>query len=224
MDGLLLVNKPKGITSFDVIRQLRRATGVRKIGHAGTLDPLASGLMLVLFGSGCKQAPTFSKLNKTYQAEITLGWNSSTGDAEGDLTEIGTRKPGLGEIKEVLKQFVGQIEQTPSIYSAIKVQGKEAYKYARQGQAVEVPKRTVTIYSLQITDYSYPILKLEAKVSSGTYIRSLSEDIGKKFGTGAYLSGLVRTEVGQYGLDQAEDLDKIDVQRVGKALHPIDKR
>ncbi|HSX47898.1 MAG TPA: tRNA pseudouridine(55) synthase TruB [Candidatus Nanoarchaeia archaeon] len=208
MNGLLLINKPKGITSFDVIRQLRRTTGVKKIGHAGTLDPLATGLMLMLFGTACRKAQQFSKLDKTYVAELTLGFNSSTGDAEGELIAISDRIPTQSELETVLNKFIGEIEQTPSVYSAIKIDGKEAYKYARAGQAVEVPSRKVTINSIELLSYSYPLVKIEADVSSGTYIRSLAEDIGKELGTGAYLSGLERTRVGDFEASEAVDLDQ----------------
>ena len=212
MNGLLLVDKPLGITSFDVIRRLRRQTGVRKIGHAGTLDPLATGLMLMLFGSACKQAMTLTKLDKRYSAELMLGANSTTGDAEGDKLPISDRVPTKDEVVEALDQFRGEITQTPSIYSAIKINGQEAYKHARSGRKVEMPSRQVTIYELQLISYDYPIIKLEAKVSSGTYIRSLAEDLGAALQTGAYLSGLVRTEVGEYKLSSAIQLDKCDEQ------------
>lgn len=207
MNGLLLINKPTGITSFDCIRSLRKSTRVKKIGHAGTLDPAASGLMLMLFGSACKQAEQFSKLNKTYVAEITLGATSTTGDREGEITVTSDRRPALAEIEIVLQSFVGEITQTPSIYSAIKINGQEAYKLARKGQQPDMPSRKVTVHSIKMLEYEYPIVKIEADVSSGTYIRSLAADIGEKLGTGAYLSNLVRTRVGEYSLDKAVELD-----------------
>jgi tRNA pseudouridine55 synthase len=212
MNGLLLINKPIGITSFDCIRRLRRSTGVKKIGHAGTLDPAASGLMILLFGSACKQASQFSKLDKTYVAEITLGATSTTGDREGIITpviasEARQSQPTEQELRDALAMFVGEITQTPSIYSAIKVAGKEAYKYARKGQQVEIPSRKVTVYSIKLLEYKYPIVRIEAKVSSGTYIRTLAQDIGYKIGTGAYLSALERTSIGSFSLDQVIELD-----------------
>lgn len=207
MTGLLLVNKPAGITSFDCIRKLRRTTGVKKIGHAGTLDPAAHGLMLLLFGTACKQASTFSKLDKTYIAQIEIGKNSSTGDREGELTNISERQPDLEEIERILKLFIGEITQTPSKYSAIKIDGQEAYKRARRGEEVTMPSRQVTINSIDLLSYKYPYLEISADVSSGTYIRSLAEDIGKELGTGAYLADLTRTSVGEYGLKDAVELD-----------------
>ncbi len=221
MDGLLLVNKPIGITSFDVIRALRRQTGVRKIGHAGTLDPLASGLMLLLFGAACKQAQTFTKLDKRYVAEITLGANSSTGDNEGEKTEVSDRMPSLAEIEAALAKLTGEIIQTPPVYSAIKIGGQEAYKYARAGRAVEVPSRQVTVYENKLIDYKYPIIELATHVSSGTYVRTLAEDLGKLLETGAYLSGLVRTTVGGFNLDEALVLDEIDASMAQQHLHAV---
>lgn len=207
LNGLLIVNKPKGITSFDVIRKLRRITGERKIGHTGTLDPMATGVMILLFGTATKQASDYSKLDKSYQAEITLGATSSTGDAEGDLTEVSDRRPPIEEIEAVLEGFVGEITQTPPVYSAIKIDGQEAYKRARRGEAVEMPSRNVTIHAIKLLDYSYPVITLETDVSSGTYIRTLAADIGSKLGTGAYLSALERTKVGEFGLEGAIQLD-----------------
>jgi tRNA pseudouridine55 synthase len=212
VNGLLLVDKPLGITSFDVIRHLRRQTGVRKIGHAGTLDPLATGLMLMLFGTACKQAMSLTKLDKRYSAELTLGANSTTGDAEGDKLPVSDIKPSKEDVLDALAQFRGEITQIPSIYSAIKINGQEAYKHARAGRSVEMPSRQVTVYELELISYDYPIVKLEAKVSSGTYIRSLAEDLGAALKTGAYLSRLVRTEVGEYKLADAIQLEDCDEQ------------
>ena len=218
MNGLLLVDKPLGITSFDVIRRLRRQTGVRKIGHAGTLDPLAAGLMLMLFGTACKQAMSLTKLDKRYSAELTLGANSTTGDAEGEKLAVSDRVPTKDEVIAALDRFRGEITQTPSIYSAIKINGQEAYKHARAGRSVEMPSRQVTIYELELISYDYPVIKLETRVSSGTYIRSLAEDLGGVLGTGAYLSGLVRTEIGEYRLSDAVELEGSDAQSVATNL------
>lgn len=222
MNGLLLVNKPKGITSFDVIRRLRATCGVRKIGHTGTLDPLAEGLMILLFGTACKLAADYSKLDKTYRAEVTLGANSSTGDREGELTLVSDRQPSREEIGAALAKFTSTITQTPSIYSAIKINGREAYKYARNGQAVEVPSRQVTIHRFELMSYEYPLLSIEADVSSGTYIRTLAEDIGKELGTGAYLSSLLRTRIGDFSQEQAIGLE-CTPQQVETALIDLDK-
>ncbi len=208
-NGLLLVDKPVGITSFDIIRCLRRQTGIHKIGHAGTLDPMASGLMLMLVGRATKQAGHFSKLDKTYEAEVTLGATSVTGDREGELTPGSGRRPTWDELEATLQEFTGIITQQPSQYSAIKVGGVRAYKLARQGKAVDMPSRRVTVYALRLLGYDYPVVRFEVEVSSGTYIRTLAQDIGTALGTGAYLSVLRRTQVGQFRLAQANTLDTI---------------
>jgi len=191
---------------------------VRKIGHAGTLDPLASGLMLMLFGAACKQAERLTKLDKRYTGQMTLGANSSTGDGEGEKTIVSDRMPSRAEIEAVLAQFTGEITQIPSAYSAIKINGKEAYKRARAGEAVVMPSRVVKVYENTLIAYEYPQLTLSSKVSSGTYIRSLAEDIGKALETGGYLSGLVRNEVGDYRLEAAVSLDEMDFDSVQQAL------
>jgi tRNA pseudouridine55 synthase len=214
MDGLLLVDKPVGMSSFDVIRQLRRTTGVRKIGHAGTLDPLASGLMLILFGKACKQAQSLTKLDKRYRAIIRLGASSSTGDNEGVKTPVSNRRPSREEVEAALGSLTGEIRQTPPVYSAIKIGGKEAYKRARAGETVEMPSRTVTVYDNRLLRYEYPELELDVRVSSGTYIRTLAEDLGRILGAGAYLSGLTRTEVGDYRLGEAVALNEADLSRL----------
>ncbi len=221
LNGLLLVDKPLGISSFDVIRILRRQTGVRKIGHAGTLDPLASGLMLMLFGTACKQAEKLTKFDKRYKAQITLGSNSTTGDGEGEKLAVSERVPTRTEVEAAIALLTGEITQTPSMYSAIKINGKEAYKRARAGETVVMPSRQVTIYENVLINYEYPIIELESKVSSGTYIRTLAEDIGKILGTGAYLIGLVRTNVNQYELIKASQLDDLTAETAGKAMLAI---
>jgi tRNA pseudouridine55 synthase len=221
LDGLLLVDKPLGITSFDVIRQLRRITGVKKIGHAGTLDPLATGLMIILFGTACKKAQHFSKLDKQYRANIHLGFESTTGDEEGDKVSVDSRVPTLEEITSTLQEFVGEIEQIPSVYSAIKINGQEAYKRARAGETVVMPSRTVQIYSAEILRYEYPILEAGFTVSSGTYIRTLAEDIGRRMKVGAYLSGLIRIEIGHYNLGEALDLTTADPTQIKYLLKEL---
>jgi tRNA pseudouridine55 synthase len=221
VNGLLLVDKPVGITSFDVIRRLRHSTGVRKIGHAGTLDPLASGLMLILFGTACKQAGLLTKLDKRYIAEIQLGANSTTGDNEGDKTVVSDREPSRDEVGHALERLTGEITQTPPIYSAIKIRGQEAYKRARAGEKVEMPSRLVTVYENRLVGYDYPRVRLETHVSSGTYIRMLAQDLGEFLGTGAYLTGLVRTEVGHYRLEDAIGLDDANAAAVERRLEGI---
>jgi len=208
-DGILLVDKPVGWTSFDVcakIRgQIRAEYRVRdekptkrqlKVGHAGTLDPFATGLLIILLGDATSRAGEFSKLNKVYEATIRLGKNSTTGDLEGEMTDVSDRHPPEAEVQTALKQFTGNITQIPPAYSAIKINGQRAYKLAREGKEVEVPARNVTIHSIELLDYSYPEVKIRTNVSSGTYIRTLAEDIGTSLGVGGYCSELRRVSIG----------------------------
>ena len=215
-NGIMLIDKPAGWTSHDVVAKVRsilkKQTGQKvKVGHTGTLDPFATGLLVLVTGSYTKKATEFSKLDKTYEGEITLGSNSSTGDSEGEITRHSDKKPSMTAVEAVLGSFLGEIEQTPHKFSAVKVSGQRAYKLAREGKKVEIEPRKVKIYSLDVTDYSYPKLKIRTRVSSGTYIRSLAEDIGKKLGTGAYLSALRRTSVGKFDVKDAQQIDKINI-------------
>lgn len=230
MDGVLLVDKPAGWTSHDVVARVRgllrqaQSPGNRllanssqlsarvpkvRVGHTGTLDPAASGLVILVLGKYTKRASEFSKLDKTYEVEMTLGAISSTGDIEGDIAQKSTQQPSLAEVKAALSKFVGQISQTPPIYSAIKVNGQRAYKLARAGKQVKLEPRQVTIHSIDGVQYNYPRLTFKTEVSSGTYVRSLSEDIGTELGTGAYMSALRRVQVGGYALTEAISLDKL---------------
>jgi len=199
-----------GPTSHDVVDTLRRITGERTIGHAGTLDPLASGLLILAVGrEHTKQIERFKNLDKTYEAEISLGEISDTYDSEGNLVAVSSREPKKKEVVDVLKSFVGAHEQLPPIFSAKKIKGQSAHKLARQGKAVELRPSAIEIYSIKLVDYSYPQVSFTAKVSAGTYIRSLAHDIGQKLGTGAYLSNLRRTNIGDFLVAQAVKLDEI---------------
>lgn len=215
---VLLVDKPAGWTSFDVVAKIRNTlekdyrekTGERKkfkVGHAGTLDPFATGLLVILLGDECKNAQSYLKLDKTYEFRAELGKTSTTGDPEGELTDVTDNKPSPEEIEQVLNKFTGEISQTPPAYSAIKIDGKRAYKLAREGKEVEIPTRKVTINKLVQIDYKYPYLKCICDVSSGTYIRTLVEDIGKELSTGAYCKELRRTQVGEWRIANAKNLE-----------------
>lgn len=214
----MLVDKPAGWTSFDVVAKIRNTleknyrekTGKRKkfkVGHAGTLDPFATGLLVILLGDECKNAQNYLKLDKTYEFTAELGKTSTTGDPEGELTEVNDNKPSSEEIEKALKKFTGEISQKPPAYSAIKVDGKRAYKLAREGKEVEIPARKVTINKLERVDYEYPYLKCVCDVSSGTYIRTLVEDIGKELSTGAFCKELRRTKVGEWQIENAKTLE-----------------
>ncbi len=216
-NGIILVDKPAGISSFGVVSRVRWQLSQHfgrkmKVGHTGTLDPFATGLMILVVGTECKNAGHYSKLDKIYDATIKLGETSTTGDPEGEITLFPGLNPGnsinKARVKEVMKSFVGEIEQTPPVYSAIKVGGQRAYKLAREGKKVVMPTRQVKIYSLELVKYNYPELKIRAHVSSGTYIRTLAEDIGTFVGTGAYCSGLRRVQVGELHVQSAQRLSE----------------
>ena len=208
MEEIIFVDKPSGMSSFGAVARVRRVLSQReghkvKVGHTGTLDPFATGLLILLAGKATKQAPTLTKLDKVYEATIRLGATSTTGDPEGEIT-LGNAQPDISraQVERVLGQFVGEIEQTPPAFSAIKINGQRAYKLARAGKTVELPLRKVTIYSLEILDYASPYLTIRTHVSSGTYIRTLAEDIGRALGCGAYTAALRRTKIADYDIDK----------------------
>jgi tRNA pseudouridine55 synthase len=216
-DGILLIDKPAGMTSFGVVARVRRVLSQQfghkvKVGHTGTLDPFATGLMIIVTGKECRNAGAYSKLDKVYEATIRLGQTSTTGDPEGDITEVSDRQPTLVEIEEALVRFRGEIKQTPPAFSAIKINGQRAYKLARQGEVVEIPERQVTVFELELLDYSYPEIRIRAHVSSGTYIRTLAEDIGRALGVGAYCTELRRTEIAEWGIEEARELRELGIQ------------
>jgi len=211
MSEIILINKPKGITSFDVIRQLRQKLGIKKMGHAGTLDPLASGLMIIGIGCGTKKLSEFLKLDKVYEVEILLGVQTDTGDMEGKvLARQEVKDLDIEEVEEVLHSMVGKIVLPVPAYSAIKQGGEALYKKARRGEKVAAPEKEMNIYWMKLLDHSSDgnkyILKLEIKVSSGTYIRSLAEEIGSRLGYPATVSELRRTVIGDLKVGQAENL------------------
>lgn len=210
-DGFLLVDKPAGMSSFGVVARLRRVLSERagkkvKVGHTGTLDPFATGLMIVVVGKECKRADIYTKLDKVYEATIRLGQTSTTGDPEGEISSRSNILPSRGQVDDAIKKFRGEIRQRPPIFSAIKIDGKRAYKLARDGQSIEMPERSVSIYELEVIEYNYPELKIRANVSSGTYIRSLAVDIGDSLGTGAYCEQLRRTRIDGWAVDDARRL------------------
>ena len=211
-EQIILIDKPTDMSSFGVVarvrRKLRDEQGKKvKVGHTGTLDPFATGLLIILAGKATKKSDEFLKKDKEYEATVYLGKTSTTGDIEGEISEVSDKVPTLDEIKTVCEKLTGEIEQTVPIYSAVKINGERAYKLARKGKEVEMPTRKVTIYDLEILGYNYPELKIRTHVSSGTYIRTLGEDIGKMLGTGAYLTALRRTKIADYKVEDALKLD-----------------
>lgn len=215
-DGILLIDKPDGMTSFGVVARIRRVLtkfyGKKiKVGHTGTLDPFATGLMILVIGKECKNAGNYSKMDKVYEATFTLGKTSTTGDPEGELSDYSDYKPSLQEIQLAIKKFTGEIIQSPPIFSAIKINGQRAYDLARAGKQIEMPKRQVNIYELDLMEYEYPYLKVRANVSSGTYIRTLAVDIGEFLKTGAYCSVLRRISIDKWHIDSAKRLQDFNI-------------
>jgi tRNA pseudouridine55 synthase len=232
MQGVLLVDKPAGWTSFDAVNYTRKivaqAEGKRpkqvKVGHTGTLDPFATGLLVLLIGKEyTRRAGELSKLDKTYEVTMKLGAASSTGDPEGEITPVKGKGPVPAEkaLKEALKRFTGRIEQVPPVFSAIKINGQRAYKLAREGKEVRIEPRHVMINRLELVGYTYPEAKFITDVSSGTYIRSLVEDIGKSLGTGAYTTSLRRVSVGKYDIKEASPVKEITADELKRILTEI---
>lgn len=217
VDGILLIDKPAEMTSFGVVARIRRVLSERqgkkvKVGHTGTLDPFATGLMIIVVGKECKNAGMYSKLDKVYEATIQLGAVSTTGDPEGEITPVGDKVPTLDEVHAALAVFTGEITQTPPIYSAIKIDGERAYKLARAGKPVDMPARQITVHTLELVEYAYPLLKIRTHVSSGTYIRTLAQDIGTHLGTGAYCLQLRRTKIADWDIAAAQTLADFGVK------------
>ncbi len=225
MDGILLVNKPKGWTSFDVVAKvrgiLRASSGQKKIkvGHTGTLDPAATGLLVLCIGQATKQVEQMIKHDKTYQVELTLGAVSTTGDSEGVITHKSAAM-GLDQsvVLDTIKSFIGEQMQIPPAFSAIKINGQKAYDLARAGKEPKMEPRAVTIYDIRDIKYNWPKVDFTCDVSSGTYIRSLANDIGQKLGCGAYMSQLNRTRVADYRLDESLSIDELSAEAIYQHL------
>ncbi len=211
-DGIYAFWKPKGPTSHRFLNNIRRILGKGvKVGHAGTLDPLAEGILVVGIGKGTKQLQAEVEKEKEYVAEITLGMTSTTDDEEGEKTEHQVSSiPSDLDISNSAGSFIGEIDQVPPIFSAIKISGKPAYKTARSGGELDLAPRHVLIKDIEIVSYSYPKLVLRVETGKGVYIRSLARDIGERLGVGGYLSGLIRTRVGQYDKDSVLSLEELE--------------
>lgn len=209
--GFLLIDKPIGITSHDVVERLREISKEKKIGHAGTLDPLASGLLILAVGSeATKRLSTLFKYDKEYLATLRLGSISTTFDKEGEITlKKQVKIPSKRHIEKVLKEFEGKIRQVPPIFSAKKIKGERLYKLARMGVSVKPKISEVKIYKILLLEYKFPHLSIQVKCSTGTYIRSLANDIGERLGCGAYLEKLTRTKIGRFSLKDAVKLSQI---------------
>ncbi|MDO9131378.1 MAG: tRNA pseudouridine(55) synthase TruB [Anaerolineales bacterium] len=211
ISGILVVDKPVGLTSHDVVQIVRSGTGIRRAGHTGTLDPRASGVLVVLIGPAVRLSEFVSASDKRYQAILRLGSTTDTYDAEGRFTRQSSAPVNVTEEKfeEALKQFIGEIEQTPPPFSAVKVHGRKAYEMARQGEEVELAPRKIQVYHLEVLEWAPPEVVIDVHCSSGTYVRSLANDMGNVLGCGAYLVGLRRTKNGRFSLRDAIPLRKL---------------
>ena len=230
MNGIINIYKPKGVTSHDVVYKIRKLCGTKRVGHAGTLDPMATGVLPVLVGNACAAQDYIMEHNKTYVAGIRFGTVTDTGDVTGEILEVSQNIPDYDTIRKVGESFVGNIKQTPPMYSAIKIGGKKLYELAREGKTVDREERDITVYSSKLiekvndTDYYF-----EFSVSKGTYIRTLGEDIGKKLGCGATLFSLERTVCGKFTKEDSVSIEKITeisdkygVEAVEKMLSPVE--
>ncbi|MGB9598655.1 MAG: tRNA pseudouridine(55) synthase TruB, partial [Minisyncoccales bacterium] len=200
--GFLLVNKPSGLSSHDLVDRLRKITGIKKIGHGGTLDPFAQGLLILgISREFTKRLSFFQKKDKQYIATLKLGFESDTFDREGKIVKKEVKEiPKIEKIKEVLKSFLGEIEQIPPPFSAKKIKGKKLYQFARKGIFLKRKASKIKIYQISILNYRFPFLKIKVKCSAGTYIRSLAFDLGKKLKCGALLEELIRTKIGSFSI------------------------
>jgi tRNA pseudouridine55 synthase len=205
---IFAVWKPKGPTSHDIVDKVRKISGERRVGHAGTLDPLAEGILVLGVGrEATKKLQSIVKSEKEYVAEVKLGEESSTDDEEGEKTAVkSAARPSEEAVRNALKNFVGEIEQTPPVYSAVKVRGKPAHRRVRRGEKVELEPRKVEIKSIELLEYKWPRLKIRAVTGPGVYIRALARDIGRHLGTGAYLSALERTRVGEFTKEKCKNI------------------
>ena len=211
ISGVLVIDKPIGYTSHDIVQIVRRGTKIRRVGHTGTLDPRASGVLVVLIGPSVRLSEYISASDKRYQAVIHLGSSTDTYDSEGVVTQSDVEMDvDEATFEEALQTFSGEISQVPPPYSAVKVHGRKAYEMARKGEKVELAPRTITVYNLETLEWAPPEAVVDVFCSSGTYIRSLAHDVGEKLGCGAHLIGLRRTKSGQFTLREAIPLKKLN--------------
>jgi tRNA pseudouridine55 synthase len=209
ISGVLVVDKPVGLTSHDVVQIVRKGTNIRRAGHTGTLDPRASGVLVILIGPAVRLSEYVSASDKRYQAVVRLGTSTDTYDADGRVTSSLPVTVTEEQFEEALKQFIGEIEQVPPPYSAVKVKGKKAYEMAREGEEVDLQPRKIQVYNLELLEWAPPEAVIDVYCSSGTYVRSLAHDLGEALGCGAHLVGLRRTKSGRFTLRDAVPLRKL---------------
>lgn len=219
--GVLNVNKPAGVTSRRVVDRIERILLPTKVGHAGTLDPLATGVLVICVGQATRLVPYVQQMRKMYVAGFRLGYHSETDDIEAPLEPVvGAVEPSRAEVERVLASFVGKIEQRPPAHSAVKLSGKRAYKLARRGVTFEIQPKTVAIYRIALRRYEYPELEIEVECGSGTYVRSLGRDVGDALGTGAVMTALERKAVGNFQLCDGIAIDDLSAESIQRNLQP----
>ena len=225
MDGVIIIKKQKDFTSHDVVKVIRKKLNTKKVGHTGTLDPNATGVLPILVGKATKISKYLIEHDKTYIATIKLGEKTDTGDNEGQVIEEKLVPADLKkeDINNVLQSFLGKQKQVPPMYSAIKINGKKLYEYAREGKEVKLEAREIEIYKIQLLEYKNSKIKFEVECSKGTYIRTLCEDIAKKLGTVGYMEGLQRTKVNNFKIEDSVLLDDITLENVEENLIKIEE-
>lgn len=215
MDGIIVINKPSGYTSHDIVSKIRKKLNIKKVGHTGTLDPLATGVLPILLGGGTKLSQYLINHDKEYIATIKLGVKTDTGDIEGQvIAEKQVPEISVEGLGQVLKSFLGPQKQVPPMYSAIKVNGKKLYEYARQGEKIEIEPRSIEIYSIGLLELKQEQIKIKVACSKGTYIRTLCEDIAEKLNTVGTMSALKRTKVGEFDLEKAITVEELENEQI----------
>ncbi|MBQ3427042.1 MAG: tRNA pseudouridine(55) synthase TruB [Clostridia bacterium] len=223
MNGVVVIDKPQGVTSHDVVGMLRKRFGTRRVGHTGTLDPMATGVLVVCIGSATKAADMLSAADKRYRAVLELGIRTDTLDIEGTVTERMPVNVNKSEVIDCIASFAGEQDQLPPMYSAIKQNGRKLYELAREGIEVERERRHINIYSIEVLSVDLPRVTIDVHCSKGTYIRSLCDDIGKKLGCGAAMAELRRTGSAGFGIDKAYTIEALDaLDDISASLMPVD--
>jgi tRNA pseudouridine55 synthase len=227
LSGFLLIDKPFGLSSFGAVYKVRKIlkelTGEKyKVGHSGTLDPAATGLLILAVGKSTKSLHSLLKKDKIYEVTMKLGFTSTTDDQEGQITKISNLVPTSHELATTINKYIGPIMQTPPVFSAVKVSGRRAYNLARKGEAVKLEPRLVYIYEISKVKYEYPNISFSCRVGSGTYIRSLVKDIGQDLQTGAYMTALRRTSIDIFSVTDAHQIDELTVSNIESSLIAIE--
>ena len=223
MNGVIIIDKPQGKTSHDIVGIMRKKFGTRRVGHTGTLDPMATGVLPICIGNATRASDMLTESDKKYRAQLLLGKRTDTLDIEGDVLEERAVNVTEQEIRDVIDTFIGEIDQIPPMYSAIKKDGKKLYELARQGIEIEREPRRINIYSIDIIDINIPYITVDVHCSNGTYIRSLCDDIGTRLGTGAVMTELRRTYTAGFSIDDAYTIEQLDaIEDLSKTLNPTD--